>query len=268
MIRLLSLFILFICSTNTIGQTSSKEEYILKYSIGHYNFGNTGEYERTETFKFKLKHKYFVLTEFQSITNRYEYNPETLLNDHKVSDTIIKFLDKKNAKEEIENLVVQLNQNGNNFNTDFLNQKNLGKISKKDILKIAKQRDQTYLFIDEETEKVDDQGKQRIKKIQNFKDFEKYLEEIRPKTDVIMVVSDAWNYARLGYANSTLTDKMDFNSILGQPIQKNNSSDQIINLNVNLILLKILPKESLLSKKVDFANLKADYINWFIENIK
>jgi len=267
MIRLL--FILFICSTNAIGQTSSGKEYIINYYVGHYNFGKTGEYEKKEVFKFTINDKDFVLTEFQSISNKYVYNPETLKNDRKVSDTILKFPNNKIAKEEFENLLKQLNQNQDNFNTDFLNSNFSKKITQKDILKIAKKRGQTYWFIDidKETEKIDDFGKQKIKEIRNFKNFEKYIEDVKPKTDAFMAVSDAWNFAKLGYVNSTLTDRMDFNSILGQPILKSDNTTQIINLNVNLILLKILPKESLLSKKVDFENIKDGYINWFIRNI-
>lgn len=259
MIRLL--FILFICSTNAIAQTPPGKEYIINYTVGYYNFGKTGKYETTEIFKFTINDKDFVLTEFQSISNKYVYNPETLKNDRKVSDTIFKFPNEKFAKEEFENLLKQLNQNEDNFNADFLSSKFSTGIAEKEILKIAKKNELKYLFID-------DSGKEKIKEIQSLKNFEKYIEDVKPKTDTFMAVSDAWNFARLGYANSTLTDRMDFlNSILGQPILKSDNTTQIINLNVNLILLKILPKESLLSKKVDFENIKDGYINWFIRNI-
>lgn len=265
MIRLL--FLLFIFSTNAIGQTSQGKEYIINYTVGHYNFGKTGEYERKEIFKFTMNDKNFVFTELQSISNKYVYNPETLKNDRKVSDTIFKFPKNKIAKKQFENLLKQLNQNENNFNTDFLNSNFSKKITQKDILKIAKKNKLKYLFIDDETGKIDDSGKEKIKEIQSLKNFKKYIEDIKPKRETFVAVSDAWNFARLGYANSALTYRMDFNSILGQPILKNDNTTQIINLNVNLILLKILPKESLLSKKVDFENIKNDYINWFINNI-
>ncbi|PIF29993.1 hypothetical protein CLU81_0379 [Flavobacterium sp. 9] len=265
MIRLL--FILFICSTNAIGQTSSGKEYIIDYSVGHYNFGKTGEYEKKEIFKFTINDEDFVLTEFQSISNKYVYNPETLKNDRKVSDTILKFPNNKIAKEEFENLLKQLNQHEDNFNADFLSSKFSTRISEKEILKIAKKNEVKFLFIDDETGKIDDSGKEKIKEIQSLKNFEKYIEDVKPKTDTFMAFSDAWNFARLGYANSTLTDRMDFNSILGQPILKSDNITQIINLNVNLILLKILPKESLLIKEVNFENIKDGYINWFIRNI-
>ena len=92
-----------------------------------------------------------------------------------------------------------------------------------------------------------------------------------PKIDEFITVSDAWNFAELGYSNLNSINRLDFHSVLGQPIMKNNNSDdwnQVINLNVNLILLKILPKESLLIKELEFENLIESYINWYIENTK
>jgi hypothetical protein len=257
MIRLL-LFIVLLNSAFSFGQNSYENEFIINYSIGHYNFGETGEYERKEIFKFKPNGKTFVLTEFQSISNQYDYNPESLKNDLKVSDTVKKFLNRKIEKTEIENLIKQLNQNENNFNTDFLKSNFSGKIDRKDILKIAKKREQKYLFEGES-------GKAKITGIQNFKNFEEYIQVINPETNLVIVSIDAWNFAELAFSNSI--HRMDFNSILGQPISNNNSAN-IINLKVNLILLKILPKESLLSKKLGFENLKEGYIDWYIKNMK
>nr|WP_199002120.1 hypothetical protein [Flavobacterium sp. ASV13] len=264
MIRLL--FTLLICSSNLIGQVPSKKEFVIKYCIGHYNFGETGEFEKWENFKFVINEKKFILKEFQSITNQYVYNPETQKNNQKISDTLFEFPNKKFEKTEFENLISQLNQNQNNFNIDFINANLSKKISKKQILEIAKKQDQSYWFIDDVTKKTDDFGKQKVQEIQNFENFEKYIQDAEPKIDKLVVLSDGWNFAELGYANSSPIGRLNFNSVLGQPIQLTNNS-QVINLNVNLILLKILPKKSLLYKKVEFENIKADYINWFIQKI-
>ncbi len=45
-----------------------------------------------------------------------------------------------------------------------------------------------------------------------------------------------------------------------------NKSSSIINLNVNLILLKILPKNTKLSVELNLNNIRDEYINWFLEN--
>ena len=267
MMRLI--FLLLLCSHYSIGQ--SQNEYIIKYCIGHYNFGNTGEFERMEIFKFKVNEKNFVLTEFQSISNKYVYNSESLKNDKKVADTVTKFLNKKIEKREIENLINQLNINENNFNVDFFSSNLSKKISQKDILKIAEKREQKYWFVDDENGKVDEFGKEKMKDIRNFRYFGEYIQSVTPKIDEFKIVSDAWNFAELGFSNLNSVYRLDFHSVLGQPIMKNNNSDnwkQIINLNVNLILLKILPKESLLIKEIEFENLIESYINWYIENRK
>ncbi|MEN9449089.1 MAG: hypothetical protein RJA25_2379, partial [Bacteroidota bacterium] len=45
-----------------------------------------------------------------------------------------------------------------------------------------------------------------------------------------------------------------------------NKNSSIINLNVNLILLKILPKNTKLNVALDLNNIRNEYINWFLEN--
>ena len=76
--------ILLLLSFKLIGQTTSEKELIIRYTLGHYNFGKTGEYEKIELFKFNEKDSLFVLMSFSYISNKYEYNPETKKNDFKV----------------------------------------------------------------------------------------------------------------------------------------------------------------------------------------
>ncbi|WP_281232862.1 hypothetical protein [Flavobacterium gelatinilyticum] len=257
--------ILFLISVKLIGQTSSEKELVLKYSIGKHNFGEIGQYETKEILKFQENDSFFILTEFQTITNSYVYNSETEKNDLKISDTIIKSVNKRIEKKEIENLVKQLNQNENNFNSDFIDAKLSKKITKKDILKTAKKRGQIFLFVDDETGKLDNFGKEKIKEIQNYKNFEEYLKEINPSINNLVVYFDIWNFVEITYLSSNY--KMDFHSVLGQPIRINNSN-QIVNLKVNLILSKILPKKSLLTKETALENIKTSYIHWFIKNME
>jgi len=79
-----------------------------------------------------------------------------------------------------------------------------------------------------------------------------------------MVYFDVWNFAAINYSGSNY--KMNFNTVLGQPIRINNSNE-IVNLNVNLALLEMIPINYLLAKQVTVENIKTDYINWFIQNI-
>jgi hypothetical protein len=57
----------------------------------------------------------------------------------------------------------------------------------------------------------------------------------------------------------------------GQPISKSNditkeSENQVINLNVNLVIKKLLPKNSEINKVIDINNIKTKYLYWFFEN--
>ncbi|MBB4801864.1 hypothetical protein HNP37_001925 [Flavobacterium nitrogenifigens] len=257
-------FLLLLITFKLIGQTSSQKEFTVNYTIGHYNFGQKGEYERKEIFKFQENDSYFVLTASYYITNKYDYNPETTKNDLKISDTIIKLSNKKIEKIGTENLFEELNQNKNNFNTDFIDSNFSKKISKREILEVAKKRGQLYWFIDDETGKLDDLGKEKIKEIQSFKNYNEYVKETNPDVNHIAIVYDAWNFVNIEYSGSTY--KLDFHSVLGQPIRIDNSK-QLINLNVNLIFSKILPKKSLLLKQISLESIKTSYLHWFIDNI-
>ena len=256
MFRLYFIFLLLI-SFNVIGQTSSEKEFIIKYIVGHYNFEKTGEYEKQEVFKFIERDSFFVLTSFYSIKNKYKYNSETKRNNRKISDTTTKSFNKKIEKIVVENLIKALNQNENNFNTDFIELHLLAKITQKEILKIVKKQDLLYWF-------DDDAGKQKIAEIPSYKKFDQYIKEINPAVNGVMVFSDAWNLVEISRAESNY--KMNFHSVLGQPILINNSK-QIINLNVNLILLELLPKNSLLAKQATLEKIKTSYIKWFLENM-
>ncbi|MFC4479928.1 hypothetical protein [Flavobacterium chungangensis] len=256
MFRLYFIFLLLI-SFKLIGQTSSEKEFSIKYTIGKYNFEKIGEYEKQEVFKFIEKDSFFVLTSFYSIKNKYKYNAETKRNNRKISDTITKSSHRKFDKIVVENLIKALNQNENNFTSDFIESHLLAKITKKEILKIAKKQDRLYWF-------DDDAGKQNLAEIQSYKKFDQYIKETNPAVNTVMVFSDAWNFAEISSGESNY--KMNFHSALGQPILINNLK-QIINLNVNLLLLQLLPENSLLAKQVELQNIKTNYIEWFIENI-
>lgn len=263
--RLILLFILFI-TVLSFAQNSSKDEFVINYHIGGHNFGEAGKYELNEVFKFKLKGDNFELIEFLSITNSYAYNPETQKNSKKISDTAKIKSNIKINKLEFENIIKELNTHKDNFKSDFIESNLNKKISKKEILKIASNYNSPYWFVDKETGKIHEFGRKRIKQIQNLNHFEEYIKNIAPKKDEFLVVMDTWNNASLDYIG--ISYSLDFFSELGQPIYTykfSGNQKSVINLNVNLILLSILPKKSILRQKISFDSLIDKYIHWYID---
>ena len=109
---------------------------------------------------------------------------------------------------------------------------------------------------------MDEFDLEKIREIKKLKDFDKYIEYIKPKSDSIdqRILIDAWNF--LIIENGDKKYNFDFNNDLGQPI--NNSTKPYINLDINNKLKKILLKHSILRKEIEFESLFEDYVYWFL----
>lgn len=246
------------------------------YSKGGSSWGKNGIYSRIEIIEFKKTEN----GDFK-ISKQLKVNEKS--NGNVFSKDTIKINSSKYKiiqKDEIDNLLISLNTNEENFTEEFL-KKNFDKPSKKEILKIVKNSDYKSYLKNDYGKK--DETQKKYSEIQEFKYFDEYLQLNRPKINQFMVIMDAWNNLGIMTFSKEETKSYDLNffEYCGQPIfvdyieinekEKKvaiieNKSTSIINLNVNLILLKILPKNTKLLSQLNLNGIRNNYIEWFLEN--
>jgi hypothetical protein len=244
----------------------------LHYTIGHYNFGDTGRYEKEEIIEFAPVSKNRFLRRSYKITKRYITNPQTKENNLSVNDTILDKSDKFYSFETFQTLLDNLNNSKDNFGKENILPL-LSSISTKEVLGVAKKYGKDYWFIDDENGKVDEFGKERIKKIKHFYLLDSFLLNEKPSLKYEMVVTDAWNNLTISFCeqNDTTNYRFQFYTLLGQPFSKTINNDyshrtRFINSQVNNLLTKILPSNSFAEKAIGFEGLKKKYILWCIDN--
>lgn len=246
------------------------------YSIGGSSWGKNGIYSRREIIELKKTEN----GDFK-ISKQLKVNEKANGNVFSQDTIIINSSEYKTIpKDEIDNLLISLNTNKENFTEEFL-KKNFDKPNKKEILKIAKNNDNKSYLKNDYDEKSDTEKK--YSEIQEFKYFDDYLKLDKPNINEYMVTMDAWN--NLGIVTfskeETKSYNLDFFKYCGQPISVDyieinekekkvniieNKSFSIINLNVNLILLKILPENTKLLSQLNLNKIRNKYIEWFLEN--
>lgn len=245
------------------------------YSVGGSSWGKNGIYSRIEIFELtKTENGDFKISQHLKV-NEKVYNK--VFSKDSITIEISNY--KTIPKSEVDYLLNSLNTNKENFTEEFLMQ-NFTKPTKKEILKIAKQNDDKSYLKNNYDEKNDTEKK--YSEIQNYKYFNEYLELNKPDLNIISLTLDGWN--SLGVITfskeETKLYNLDFFQNCGQPISINyieinekdkkvnflENSSSIINLNVNLVLLKILPKEAKSTLKLNLKNVRNEYIKWFLEN--
>jgi hypothetical protein len=262
----------FIFSQNS--ESIDKIKFV--YSIGGSSWGKNGIYSRRE-----------IIELIKTVDGDFKISKQLKVNEKAngnvfSEDTIkINSSDYKTiSKEVIDNLLISLNTNKENFTEEFL-KKNFDKPNKKEILKIAKDNDNKSYLKNDYDEKRDTEKK--YSEIQDFKYFDEYLQLNKPNINEFMVTMDAWN--NLGIITfskeETKSYNLDFFKYCGQPISVDfieinekekkvktaeNKSFSIINLTVNLILLKTLPENTKLWSQLNLNKIRNKYIEWFLEN--
>ena len=192
------------------GQDLTKVKKIsFRYTVGHYNFGDTGRYEREEITEFVPVSKNSLLRSTYTITKRYVPNPETKENNLSVKDTISNKSDKSLSLSAFQDLLDNLNKTKDNFKKENLFPF-LSTISKKEILSVAKKHDKSYWFFDDENGRVDKFGRERIKKIKRLYLIDSFLLLRKPSLEYEMVVMDAWNSLTISFCEQTDTIKYSF----------------------------------------------------------
>ena len=184
-------------------------------------------------------------------------------------------------KTYFDNLIHKLNYNDEKIKNDSLSFF-LKKPSRKEILSIAKKYNIEHYLIDDETNQVDEFGKEKIKKISQLNSIEEFLQKINLRTDLEIITNDAWNFLNIKFIEQNNETEYIFDfinqnneqeiiQVLGQPFTKmvkinKPKKQKLINFSVNKILLEKIPKESFIYQNLDFNHLKEFYIVWFIRN--
>lgn len=224
------------------------------------NSWQEGIYSKSEVIAIIQDNNDFRISEYlkvNSIKKRDKYRTDTI----KVKQNrVIK-------REQIDRLLKELDINKNNFTQEYLIE-NFTKPTKKEILKIAKEIDRGLHFRKKYNTKNDIETK--YSELQEYKYLSEFIEISKPKLNEKLGINDAWNNLKIAIYSGNEMTTYDFQLFknCGQPISINwkDKSDQIINLNVNLILKDILPKDSNILENIDLNNIRDEYIAWFIEH--
>ncbi len=253
------------------------EKIKLDYSIGGSSWGKNGIYSKSEVIELiKTENGDFEIIKYLKICNK--ANNKIFTKD----TTSLKTSKYKTIpKNEVENLFIELNTNRDNFTEEFLI-KNFTKPSKKDILKIAKQNDEKEVFVNNYETKEDIEN--NYLEIQNFKYLSEFLNIYKSNIERFLITVDAWNVLKIVTYKNDEVKMYDLRFIenCGQPISVNNieilnekqnkfnfiknTEFKIINMNVNLLLHKIVPEKSMTSKIIDLNNIRNEYVIWHLKN--
>ena len=273
--KIIVLFLLFNGQFVFSQNTENIDKIKLVYSFGGSSWGENGIYSRSEIIELKkTENGDFKISKQLKVSEKVKEN--VFLKDTiKINSSGYKTI----SKEAINILILSLNNNKENYTEEFL--KNyFEKPNKKEILKIAKHNNKSYLKNDYD-EKSDTEKK--YAEIQEFKYFDEYLKLNKPNLNEYTVTMDAWNNLNIVTISKEEAKSYNLNFLenCGQPISVNyivinekekkvniiaNKSFSLINLDVNLILLKILPKNTKLLSQLNLNKIRNKYIDWFLEN--
>ncbi|WP_175621218.1 hypothetical protein [Chryseobacterium schmidteae] len=228
-----------------LGQSILAQNLKIKYINYGYTNEKSGFYDNQEIIKLtQEKNKYEL--EFTQIKKFYIYNDSTKRYSQLSRNTV--HTTKKHLKKKyVKNLISELNQNKNNFDNQLIRKSIKSSISRRDIIKLARERDIFYKIGDEKTSKIDELGRKDIKNIEKLKRFNQYLESIKPSDSIVLITSNhASKLVKISYNNQNYF--LNLLNPLGQPIDGKKLS---ININVNSALYQLLPKRITYKKKFD-----------------
>lgn len=173
------------------------------------------------------------------------------------------------SKRKIVNLVKEINIERDNYTAEFIKPK-LKRIKSHAIYAMLRLHENMWEF-----EKIKIQKTTLdsiIKKITKLADFEKFIYEKKPRKNSLCgsLHSSINSYIKFIYKKDTLQYKAEACHYICQPIILNQYKPnelRITNLNINLLLNKILPKKSIVKKKFDLNNITEGYLNWCFNRI-
>lgn len=217
------------------------------------------------------------LKKFDSITFIYNYSTSALKKNKNITEKIkiisknYKYLYKSKEVDStlLNNLWLELNQNKDNFTFEYFN-------SKKIILKNSKIKKHIKFYnkiLKLKNQKINSNLKDSLlTDIKNYKSFYEFIEFEKPKKDAIYGKLDHSEEIKIiFYCKEKIIFEFESFHNCGQPfyLLEQQIKKKYINLEINQLILSILPKKSKFRRKFNYNNFQDKYIDWYInENLK
>ena len=208
---------------------------------------------------------------FDSIV--FNYNYSTSISRKDISETlkIIQvdgsfFLSNKKVDSFLVNqLWIELNKNNNNFTYNYFLSKKL-KVKKSTIKKTIKFYNQ---IVKSQNKKMSQNFKNKlIIDVLNLRDFSNFIEIEKPKKESIYGSMDSSETVKIYFYHNGQNSFFEFETFhyCGQPfyIGKKLIENKMVNLDVNQVIIDILPNKSKFRKKFIYENIIDKYINWYV----
>ncbi len=213
------------------------------------------------------------LVKFDSIV--FKYNLSTSASRKNISETeVIKIIridnsysisNKKIDSSLINNLWTELNTKRDNFTYDYFLSKKLN-IKKS---KIKKHINFYSPILTTKNKKITQElKKQLIVNIKKLKEFSKFIEFEKPKKESLYGSLDGSKNISIHFFYNGKSSLFQFETFhnCGQPfyLGKKLIENKTVNLDVNQLIIEILPNKSKFRKEFSYNNILDKYINWYI----
>lgn len=249
-----------------LGNKNQPDSLKIEYYLHWYPFGENGVYYYHETFIFKK-------SEDGNYTNEYKKVTKKLKNDSTLVKTINRNYKSRISGLEIEKFITELSNNhipiniGDETKVNFLKNISLWKI-----WSVSKKIERDWFFEGNDIEdyKLIRNTAQSVTTLDSF-----INQKLSNYQYYDLITVDYVNFAVINIFNGkdTFAYEAKPRSFLAQPFVKANDKlryewTTVYNYNLNVVLLDILPKRSLLKKRLSLKYREEEYIEWYIKNFK
>ena len=258
----------FNCSFLT-AQTDTITKITFSYSVGGSSWSRPGIYSKGEFLELVPD------KDGNFIYSIYFKTFESAGDDGKTftQDTLMMplFNHKAASKKNVYGWVKELLVDRDNFTAGYL-LSHLKKPSKKEIKKAAIESGSDDFVLSNYNERSDIRA--LVSEIKRFKNLDVFVKDTGVHCSHPFFVEDVWNMLIVTiYSNNNVTVfQSQFLDGIGQPIMRcsNNNgeykTDSIINLEVNRVAQKFLPKSTMIYKVLEINNITNAYMRWYFEN--
>ena len=255
------ILVLILCQNLFSQNTGKFDKIVFVYDYGNFPTNNIGVFETKEIIEIDLtKNGDYKIQKYTKSQKDYDGKNDKH-STKELSTGQIKSLDFK----IVENLLNELNTNKLNFASVLLKEKLL-KPQRDLIIQMAKSSSTLKKLLNESYNFT----KENESELLRFMYFDEFIEKETPKEKTLYVMTDSWENLTITAVkkSDTIKYKCITHYDIGQPIDitQSNKTNRIVNLNVNKIILNILPKESYFRKAFDFNNITQKYVKWYLMN--
>lgn len=210
---------------------------------------------------------------FDSIVFNYNYSTSGLRKNTYKSETLkiiqvdgsFFLLNKKIDSLLVNQLWVELNKNNDNFTYNYFSSKKL-KVKKSKIKKTINFYNQ---IVKSQNKKMSQNFKDKlVTDILNLRYFSNFIEIEKPKKELIYGSLDSSETVKIYFYYNGKNSFFEFETFhyCGQPfyIGEKRIKNKMVNLDVNQVIMDILPNKSKFRKKFIYQNIIDKYINWYV----